>query len=464
MQMKIINYPHAQLREGFALKIIILLFFIFCVGRINIKAQNLLEAEFIGGQGSQVLLCEQFGENARVVDTLIPNETGRLVYLLDENAAPGLYRLYFTQDLWLDLILGFEDVKIQAVAMSPLETLIVYDSQQNKALYKFYSLLDKNALSESSMLNFLRSYPIKDKTHNFIEKQLKDMHNEEQKYLTRINKKQHDSFVSHYLNFLYKRDWNAYYGKDRESGIKGFSELNWSDTLLMNSDAYTRGIIDFLMLYREQNAGKEKQIALFKLATDNLFNIISKDTPTYDFAFLYLMEGFEQFEMEDVIMHMLKYHSESCNTEGKLGNRLAFYKRFVTGAVVPDFVLQDVHGEPHNFYNESGEKTLLIFWATWCGHCAQTNAALKELYPQLTAQNITIISVSLDNNPKELITYLGKENFPWEVWTDYSGWESNIVDLYHLYATPTMFMLDENHKVLGKPMNLNQIVYMINHF
>ena len=285
----------------------------------------------------------------------------------------------------------------------------------------------------------------------------------EQKFLSKLRKKQSGSFVSSYLDFLYKNQWPIFASRDPVIKHQVFRDKNWTDSLLVNSDAFSKGIIDFLMLYGKAGAGREEQEALFKVAADTLFSIIPEESAAYDYALLYLMEGFEQYEMEPVIMHIVKNHAQSCSqTEGKLANRLDFYKDFYNGAEIPDFILPDINGEPHRFYNEVGEYTLLVFWATWCSHCTQMNAALTDMYPQLEAKGVKVISVSLDDKPGDLHAYIRRNDLPWDVYTDYLSWDSPVAEQFHLYATPTMFLLNDKHRLLGKPMNLNQLVFMIN--
>jgi hypothetical protein len=63
---------------------------------------------------------------------------------------------------------------------------------------------------------------------------------------------------------------------------------------------------------------------------------------------------------------------------------------------------------------------------------------------------------------EDLSRYLKQSNLPWPVYADGEAWDSPIVETFHLYATPTMFLVNENYRLLGKPMNLNQLVFLVN--
>lgn len=456
------KHPQACLRGGVVLKTIVISFLGVCFSLLS-YAQQQVKGEFIGGQGMQILVGEHFGDNSRIIDTIKLDESGRFEYQVDSNANKGLYRLYLNDRLWLDFILGFEDLSFQTVAAAPEQSLIIFEGQQNEALYKFYQMMDEKAEAKSVLHNFVADYPNQDKAMKSVKKQLKKIVKKEQDFLNKLKKNQSDAFVTEYLNFLYKQDWENFASDKREHKTHAFRNRDWDNSALLNSNAYAKGIIDFLMLYANPNAGQEQQEALFRMAIDTLFSFIPPATKVYDYAALYLMEGFEQYEMESVIMHVVRNYSDNCSqTQAKLSNRIDFYRNFYNGAEIPDFVLSRQNSEEIHFYELVEGITLLVFWSTDCPHCAQMNQALKEMYPEFHQKGVKIVSVALDDEMSDLSRYLKQSNLPWPIYADGKGWDSPIVETFHLYATPTMFLVNENYRLLGKPMNLNQLVFLLN--
>lgn len=62
------------------------------------------------------------------------------------------------------------------------------------------------------------------------------------------------------------------------------------------------------------------------------------------------------------------------------------------------------------------EKTLLIFWATWCPYCVNESDALNEYIK--SNPNNSIIIVSHDTEIEELKKYLDENNYNWFVIID----------------------------------------------
>lgn len=462
-QSKVNAMPQAKRPNVYNDMMKFVLTFVLGLVLFTASAQTKFEGEIIHAGTQQFLLCEHFGDNVRVVDTIYADEDNRFLYHMDTAKPKGLYRLYLNDNEWLEFILGCENVKFRTIADAPVETLEILESGQNKKLYRFYQMLDENQSKKIALQDFVRDYPETDRLISLSEKALIDIYKEEQGLIDELEEKMPEAFVTRYLRFLYENPREAYLNDSREINIKTVAEKNWEDSLLLNSDAYARKLIDYLSLYSKPDAGKVRQSQALKQAIDSIFAFIPAKNPVYDYAMIYLMEGFEQYEMENLIMYLVNNYADNCNkTQGKLENRLSFYSEYHNGAEVPDFITTDTDGEPVQFYEHVHDKTLLVFWATWCGHCKQMNQALKEIYPRLSEKNIDVISFSLDTNASALKSYLKNAGLPWPVWSDFQGWDSELAETFHLYATPTMLLIDEDKTIIGKPLNMNQLVYMIN--
>lgn len=435
----------------------------FSVFFVAVSAQTRIEGEIIAAPDNQVLLTEHFGEKVNIVDTITLDEDGRFVYHLHPEAPNGLYRMFISKNSGLDFILGWGNLKFQTIANAPVESLEIQESWQNKKLYAFYDLLDEQNKKVEVLRDFISNYPETDRLFKLSKKKAEKLYDERQDFLDDLKKNHPGAFITSYLTFLYEQPLEMFFSNNPELKHKTISNKDWSDTLLLNSDAYSSTLIEYLMLYGDRNAKRDEQMGLYRQAIDSIFKFIPDHSPIYDYAMLYLMGGFEQFEMEPLVIHLVENYTDNCSkTEGKLENRINYYEKFQTGATAPDFISTNLDGEPVNFYDEATGKTLLIFWATWCGHCKQMNQTLSELYPQLQEKGIDVISVSLDHKPETLQTYLDETDLPFKVWCDFKGWESPVVEKYYIYATPTMLLLDEDKTIIGKPLNLNQLVYIIN--
>lgn len=126
------------------------------------------------------------------------------------------------------------------------------------------------------------------------------------------------------------------------------------------------------------------------------------------------------------------------------------------GATVPDFTMNDFNGDPVTFSEVQKEKTLLIFWSSWCSHCIEMLPQIKRW--QLQNKEVEIVAVSLDtseNEWKNKVTELGIES--WYNLFELKGWDGKSAEEYNIYATPTLILIDKNRKIISLPGNINDL-------
>lgn len=69
---------------------------------------------------------------------------------------------------------------------------------------------------------------------------------------------------------------------------------------------------------------------------------------------------------------------------------------------------------------------------------------------------IKIIGVSVDESREDWEKFSGNYRLEW-INTHEAGFESQLANDYNLFATPTMFLLNENYKIIAKPMTSREL-------
>lgn len=170
----------------------------------------------------------------------------------------------------------------------------------------------------------------------------------------------------------------------------------------------------------------------------------------------YLWERIYRLSLDKVIQHIdMNYLSQQCDASGdiKLQTRLEAYQRLAIGVLAPQFSWIVNEKEEH-LTDIQSEKTVLIFWATWCGHCKETLPTIKKFLSD--KQGVKTIAIALDDNETEWKNEIVK----YPEWINIQAkekWENKIVRDYAIYATPTIYILDEDKKIIEKAKNLLEL-------
>ena len=125
-------------------------------------------------------------------------------------------------------------------------------------------------------------------------------------------------------------------------------------------------------------------------------------------------------------------------------------KRTALGAEAPDFSVKDVYGKPMSLDSFPGRYLLLAFTAPWCEMCQTEDLFLDKVATKYPDDKLSILLVSLDDNPANVRGLLAKDSISWNVVTDSAGQAAMMIDLYNVSVLPRCFLIDEDHKILMK--------------
>ncbi len=150
---------------------------------------------------------------------------------------------------------------------------------------------------------------------------------------------------------------------------------------------------------------------------------------------------------EDLMLYMDTLYLVGCsNSNIDVKKRLEGYKRMATGNIAPNINWID-NGIEKQLYNINADTTYVVFWADWCDHCKKT---LPALYEKLSNKyNITVVAVNIDQDSSS--TDLGNKLLPnWHHVQASDYWNDEIVELYNVFGTPSIYLLDKEFRILDK--------------
>lgn len=97
----------------------------------------------------------------------------------------------------------------------------------------------------------------------------------------------------------------------------------------------------------------------------------------------------------------------------------------------------------------------MVFGASWCPQCPQELSKISGFYKKWKEQDVEVVFVSLDENEKLFKRFT--TIFPFISICDYQKWESPVAKDYHVFATPTIYLLNEKREILLRPNSVSQL-------
>ena len=129
--------------------------------------------------------------------------------------------------------------------------------------------------------------------------------------------------------------------------------------------------------------------------------------------------------------------------------------------LAPDFTAVRADGQTFALSDLRGKKVLLDFWGSWCGPCRRESPALAQLNKQY-ADELTIVSIAIERDSSAWIRARSQDArvWPYQVFSPSSSLKflnGELPDLYGINRVPSNVLVDEEGRVLGVNMNLDEV-------
>lgn len=133
------------------------------------------------------------------------------------------------------------------------------------------------------------------------------------------------------------------------------------------------------------------------------------------------------------------------------------------GNSAPNLILLDTASGFKSLYQVEAKYTIVLFYEIDCGHCQNEIHQLKP-FTDSTYINLQVFAVCTDTSLVEWKKFIVKNNLKW---LNVNGTRSITPDYHQLYnirMTPTLFLLDENKKIIAKRLKSEQLIPFIENY
>ncbi len=468
-----------------------------------------------GVKDTTIFLTKYWGKGLYYADTAIM-KGGIVEFTAKPDLKPGLMAVLFPGQKYFEFVYNNEEVYIETKSPDFVPTMKVKKSEENKVFVPYVQYLQDQRTKANKLIAERDS--IKDKNspeYKKLSAQVDTISAE----VTRYQKKliaDHPTMlctkiIKMSMDIVIPESPKDASGKeiDPEFRFKYFRAHFWdnidlTDDRLVNTPVFQQKLEQYfgktMILQHPDSVLKEAfpfcdklkpGSDLFKFCVDNITNTAAKS---------------KIMNMDKVYVMMVdRYY---CRTD-ESGKSLAFWmkeeklkelctdnaiqKELVYGVRPPNVILLDSTDKKwQDFYSLSADYTILYFWDPDCGHCKKVTPKLQTLYEKkLKARNVEVFAVGKatgddfekwkkfirDNkltfinvgmteslykkameDPNSLVPVMGdKRPKPTTLQS------LNYHETYDLYATPRIFLLDKNKKIIAKQLTISQLEDLLDH-
>ena len=149
-------------------------------------------------------------------------------------------------------------------------------------------------------------------------------------------------------------------------------------------------------------------------------------------------------------------NDKACTLDDKSTKLFEQYRKMAKGKTAPDIELKDEKLKGKSLKKINAKYKLVVFGASSCPNCQTDYVKLKEKYTDLKSKhNLVIVYISVDIDKAEFDKYYA--DAPFITYFDTKGWETQAAKDYHVFATPSYFLLDKDLKILEKIQSVEHL-------
>ena len=423
-----------------------ILFLLILFLPVAVFSQCVFSGKIIGYSFGRLYICEQFGDDSKVVETITTNANGEFVFNFT-NQQVGLYRIHADNKDYFDIIYSGENIRLETSIRNMKSSMKILESAENQQLYAYVAQAELAEYKIGILRELVKIYP----QGEFLTAAEKELGKEKAQVNTCLDKaikQKNGTFASRYLSYFREINFNISESTDKKMNFLS-RNFPMNDLELLNSNAYHHFIVSYLKKYEPSEYLNAVREILDYLKQGNQ-EIFSK-------MFDYVLTGFESMERYDDLYQLSVEYGNSCSTDGNLKTRVKSYTDLRVGAKAPDFEIETIDGEDVVLSQMKNNYTLVIFWATWCENCKEEIPRINEAISLFKRAKVDIVAISIDEEEADIKKYVKENSISFKVASDLLGWEGKIVTDYAVYATPSMFIVDRNMNIVAKPITGEQL-------
>ncbi len=453
-----------------------LMIFVFVLTALSSFAQKGYDIQInIKNYDNDTLLLAYFyGEQQLIKDTVFAKEPGVFEYKGDTLLEPGVYiALVYPSKEYFQFMVNSEDQKFKIYTdYKDLQNIKIKGSKDNKLFFEYLAYIkEQNNLAQKLLKEKSKLDSLKQDT-KAIDDKLQNLDEEVGEYQQKIIKKHPDLLTSLLIKSNIDIDIPDFEGSEKEVNEKRyryyykhyFDNLDLKHPAVLRTPYIHRKIEDFI---------DKMTVPVADSISKSIDLILSKMPPQSDIWKYYVSYFLNKYAksniigMDAVFVHMAQnYYGKGLTPwveEKQLIRILDSAIRMegvLIGKTAPELTLNKEDHSPVRLKDIKSDYTVLFFWKPDCGHCRHSMPDLIKFSDEYKDKGVTVMTICTKLGKKskkcwEGVKELKMQGIPYNLADEknQSGFHAN----YNIRATPTVFILDKDKKILIKQIPTDKL-------
>lgn len=457
----------------------LLLLFSFLALSAQNKKNYKIELKIKGIEDSVLYLANYYGDKTILVDTAVRKGKNNYLFEGKKRLDGGIYIVVGEKKntVFEFLISDSQYLKFDSDMDNLIEKMEVKGSNENSL---FFDYLAYSNIQFKQLKKYQQRIKNLNPNHDsipIINKKIEELNSDIVEYKEAIIEAYPNTFISHFFLAMKSPENANKSNATKEDSIQAFRNykkhywdyINFDDDRLIRTPVF-HNKLDY---YFKAVAHPAPDSLINEI--DDFLNRLDEKSELYEHSLWYLTLKFDQTNRmgyDAILVHFAENYYAKGKAPwlnvGVLKNILDEAKKrsnSLIGKQGPNLVMQDLNLKPISMYSIEKNYTILYFWDPKCGHCKEETPKLLEFYKQNTKKlDLEVYAICADTNMQAMRTYITKHKLDWINVNGPRSYTQNFHELYNVYTTPFIFVLDENKKIIAKQIKSDQLLDFINNY
>ncbi len=466
---------------------IIFLIFLFVISRTygnldtpigQVKGYQ-ISVQFSGIKDTVCYLANYYGDKTYLTDTALVDSKGRFIFEGDTALPGGVYIIAGqSNNKYLELIIDKVQVFSISANISTISSDVRFQKSEDNVIFFDYIQFNLKTRKEIEELRKEQQKVMANADSvKLIKKKISQLDSDINLYQKRIIAENPESFVSVMLKAMQEPEAGKMplLANGREDSVyryQYFKSHYWdnfdlTDDRLLRTPLFHKRIERYFKEVIVQNPDS------LIVAADKYIDKTRSNKEVFKYSVWYLTYKFETSKImgfDEIFVHMVDtYYTRGeafwtdSSTIKALTKRAEEIKPILIGKNAPELILIDTSGSFISLYHINAKYLIVLFYESDCGHCKKEINILKDMQPD-SIPGCEIFAVCTDTSLVKWKKFIHDQK---SNWIHVNGTRSITKDyhkLYNISVTPTLFLLDENKKIIAKRLNAEQMIHFLKNY
>jgi thiol-disulfide isomerase/thioredoxin len=444
--------------------------------------QYKIEIKIKNSNDTLMYLANYYGDKTYLADTTFVKGKGNFVFENKKELKDGLY-IVVNQDkksLFEFLVADSRQMKFETEAPDFTANMKSSNSLENDL---FFSYLDFSSKLYDRVMPLNARLKALDKNSDsvaIIQSEIKSINQEMTDYKEELMKNHPETFLADFFGLLKEAAIPDTLltlpdgSKDSSYPYRYYKAHFW-DHVDLSNDGLIRTPVFHKKLdtYFDKVISKDADSIIYEI--DHLLSQMDESGDMYKFSLWHLTIKFDESQImghDGILVHLSDHyfskgkahwlHEEVIQNIIKEADKR---RSTLIGNLAPNLIMQDTSLKPRSLHELNQTYTILYFWDPGCGHCKKETPKLVEFYNQYAEElDFEIYSVCADTNLSEMKKYIKEKKMNFINVNGPRAYTSDYHELYNIFSTPVIIILDQNKKIIAKRLAAEQMADFLKNY